>query len=185
MTIGRNTSGWWFLVMAVLSISCSGELRAQGALPKQDEAGRELKTTFIYKRAANTDIRADVYRSREQGPRPVVVWIHGGALIFGSRSMLPADELHVFLKAGYVVVAIDYRLAPETKLPEILNDVDDALQWIRGNGALLFNADPARIALGRTIGGGVFSANGRCARQTANTSHRFVLWIRKHLRRLV
>jgi acetyl esterase/lipase len=148
MTLSRKTSG--VLVLLVLAVSCvtaSLEPKAKGALSGQYEASPAPKSTFVYKRIANADIRADVYRPRETGPRPVIVWIHGGGLIFGSRSMLPADELGVFLEAGFVVVAIDYRLAPETKLPEILNDVDDALHWVRTKGSVLFNADPARIAV--------------------------------------
>jgi acetyl esterase/lipase len=148
MIASRKTSGlWFFLVLAVSCVTASPEPNAKGLLSRQDEASPVSKTTFIYKRIANADIKADVYRPREAGLRPVIIWIHGGALIFGSRSMLPADELGLFLEAGFVVVAIDYRLAPETKLPEILNDVDDALHWVRTEGPLLFNADPARIAV--------------------------------------
>jgi acetyl esterase/lipase len=147
MTASRKASLCFLLILAVSCAAGSPELAAKGTSSKQDEAGPDSKTTFIYKRIANTDIRADVYRPRETRLRPVIVWIHGGALIFGSRVMLPADELEVFLEAGFVVVAIDYRLAPETKLPEILNDVDDALHWVRTEGPTLFHADPAHIAV--------------------------------------
>lgn len=112
MPANRKASGLWLLlVLAVSSVAASPEPNVK-TLAGQDEASRESKTTFIYKRIDNDDIRADVYRPRETGLRPVIVWIHGGALIFGSRSMLPADELGVFLEAGFVVAAIDYRLAP-------------------------------------------------------------------------
>ena len=148
MTVSRRTSGLWLLlVLAGSCITASPASKAKGTFSSQDEASAGSKTTFIYKRIANTDIRADVYRPRETGLRPVIVWIHGGALIFGSRSMLPADELGLFLEAGFIVVAIDYRLAPETKLPEILNDVDDALHWVQTEGPSLYNADPAHIAV--------------------------------------
>ena len=70
-----------------------------------------------------------------------------GGLIFGSRGALPADEREQLLRAGYVVVAIDYRLGPETKLPEILRDVEDAYRWIREKGPRLFSADPQRVAI--------------------------------------
>ena len=52
------------------------------------------------------------------------------------------------------MVSIDYRLAPETKLPEILEDVRDAYQWVREKGPELFWIDPDRIALvGNSAGG--------------------------------
>lgn len=68
-------------------------------------------------------------------------------MIFGSRAMLPADERDEFLKAGYALAAIDCRLAPETKLPEILKDVDDAYRWVHEKGPGLFGADPQHIAM--------------------------------------
>ena len=61
--------------------------------------------------------------------------------------MLPADERKQFLQAGYIVVAVDYRLGPETKLPEILRDVEDAYRWIQEKGPTLFSADPRRVAV--------------------------------------
>lgn len=51
---------------------------------------------------------------------PVVVWLHGGALIAFSRDAILQRQgiLEACLAAGLAVAAIDYRLAPETKLPE-------------------------------------------------------------------
>ncbi len=103
--------------------------------------------TFTYKRVENIDLHADVYRLPGSELRPVIFWLHGGALIFGSRGMLPADEREQFLLAGYVVVAIDYRLGPETKLAEILRDVEDAYRWVQEKGSGLFSADPKRVAV--------------------------------------
>jgi acetyl esterase/lipase len=111
------------------------------------------RQTLVYKTIGNTAIRADVYRLPGDEPRPAIVWIHPGALIMGSRDMLPEDERERFLKAGYVVVAIDYRLAPETKLPEILKDVDDAHRWVRETGSRLFHVDPERVATVGASGG--------------------------------
>ncbi len=61
--------------------------------------------------------------------------------------MLPGDQLDRLLHAGLTVVAIDHRLAPETKLAAILTDVRDALHWVRAAGPELFGADPGRVAL--------------------------------------
>jgi acetyl esterase/lipase len=103
--------------------------------------------TFTYKRVENIDVLADVYKLDGNNPRPVILWLHGGGLIFGNREMLPADEREELLQAGYVVVSIDYRLGPETKLPEILRDVEDAYRWVREKGPTLFSADPQRVAI--------------------------------------
>ena len=51
-------------------------------------------------------------------------------------------------------MSLDYRLAPESKLPAILSDVEDAFRWIRGEGAARFGIDPNRIAVtGGSAGG--------------------------------
>ena len=92
---------------------------------------------------------------RGTGARPVVVWIHGGALIMGHRGGI-ADRalLGALTEAGYVVVSIDYRLAPETKLPAIVEDVQDACRWVRERGPKLFRIAPERLAvMGGSAGG--------------------------------
>ncbi len=85
---------------------------------------------------------------------PAIFWIHGGALIMGHRGNLRADQMSRYLEAGFAVVSIDYRLAPETKLAAILEDVRDGWHWVREKGADLFRIDPARIAVvGHSAGG--------------------------------
>jgi acetyl esterase/lipase len=109
--------------------------------------------TYTFKTADKCAIKADVYGADEQ-TRPVAVWIHGGALIVGDRRSIMPGIHQMLLKAGYIVVSIDYRLAPETKLPGILDDVSDALRWVRVKGSELFHADPKRLAvLGGSAGG--------------------------------
>lgn len=80
--------------------------------------------------------------------------LHGGGLIFGDRNMLPLEQIQLYLAAGYTLVSIDYRLAPETKLEEIVADVRDAYHWVSSKGADLFGIDADRLALvGHSAGG--------------------------------
>ena len=111
--------------------------------------------TYAYKTAAGCDIRADVIRPAKPKPRtPVIVYFHGGALIFGTRKQVNPDEFDRFLDAGFVIVSADYRLAPETKLPAIIEDVEDAVGWVRREGPGLFGIDPERLAVtGHSAGG--------------------------------
>jgi acetyl esterase/lipase len=112
------------------------------------------KMTYTYKTAGNCAIKADVYRTPGEATRPVVIWVHGGALIMGNREQLDKALLRKLLKAGYTVVSIDYRLAPETKLPAILEDLEDACRWVREKGPGLFHVDPKKIAvMGGSAGG--------------------------------
>jgi acetyl esterase/lipase len=83
-----------------------------------------------------------------------VVWIHGGALVLGSRKAVPGNLLDFCRREGFVLVSLDYRLAPQVKLPEIAADVRDALRWLRSEGAKRFHIDPDRIAVAGGSAGG-------------------------------
>ena len=113
----------------------------------------ERKMTYIYKSAGDVEIKADVYAAKGE-KRPVVVWIHGGALINGHRESVPAWLAERCRTHEYVLVSIDYRLAPETQLPEIIQDVEDAFRWIREKGPELFHADAERIGVAGGSAGG-------------------------------
>ncbi len=127
-----------------LCISAAALARAQSGEPQ----------TWVYKKAGSCEIKADVFAAPGPGPHPVAVWIHGGALIAGSRKLAPgARVLRTLREAGFGVISIDYRLAPETKLPGILEDVEDAFTWLRSH-AIDLRADPARVAVcGASAGG--------------------------------
>jgi len=60
----------------------------------------------------------------------------------------------MLLNDGYAVVSIDYRLAPETPLPKIIEDVEDAFRWLRQEGREKWRVDASRIAvMGGSAGG--------------------------------
>jgi acetyl esterase/lipase len=141
------TNAWRALVSLVVLPILAAAAFGVGA---EETAGRR---TFTYKTVGSLAIQADVFRPSLAGPRPVVLWIHGGALIFGGRGMLPAEQRELYLRQGWAVVAIDYRLAPETKLAVILEDVDDAHAWVLAQAGAL-GLDPDRLAVvGHSAGG--------------------------------
>jgi acetyl esterase/lipase len=111
-------------------------------------------STYTYKTVGDLAIKADVYHYQDESTRPAVVWIHGGALIGGNRSGVDRRVKKHAHDAGYVLISLDYRLAPETHLAEIIQDLEDAFAWIRRDGPRLFNNDPARIAVAGGSAGG-------------------------------
>lgn len=76
---------------------------------------------------------------------PVVVWIHGGAWISGSRlDVLPFAR--ILAARGFAVVAIDYPLAPEGRYPLALLQLNNALA-VLVRRADDFGIDPSRVIL--------------------------------------
>ena len=137
------------------------------ALPRIAPADEPAAKTFTYKTLApkSEDLQADVYRPSGDGNRPVIIFIHGGALMMGDRKMTarPGSLLEAMLNAGYVVVSIDYRLAPQVKLPTIIEDVQDAYDWVRKRGPELFRADADQIfVMGQSAGGYLTQMTGFC-----------------------
>ncbi len=110
--------------------------------------------TYVYKKAGDLEIKADVYQYDDDKVRPAVVWIHGGALINGHRAGISGRVREFAFENGYVLVSIDYRLAPETQLPGIIEDLEDAFKWLRKEGPKRFSIDAQRIAVtGGSAGG--------------------------------
>ncbi len=121
------------------------------------------KQTFVYKTVGPTRIEADVYRRNDTETRPAVVWIHGGALIMGNRDSVPKNIAELCREQNWVLISIDYRLAPEVKLPAIIEDLKDAFRWIHAAGPAKFHLDPAKIVVsGGSAGGYLTMMTGIC-----------------------
>jgi acetyl esterase/lipase len=152
------------LSVGALGLSAaSSKLLAQDK-PKKPDGQRRLMT-FVYKRVGNLEIRADVYRPAGDAACPVLLWIHSGALIMGDRGGVDRRLRSPFLQAGYAIVSIDYRLAPETKLPQIIEDLRDAYSWLHEQGPKLFKVDTSRIAVaGGSAGGYLTLMTGFCVK---------------------
>jgi acetyl esterase/lipase len=120
------------------------------------------RATYTFKTVGEVEIKADVYRHTDETVRPVVVWIHGGALVMGSRAGVPAQLIELYKSDGFVLVSIDYRLAPEVKLPAIIEDLKDAIAWIRRDGPKLFHADATKMIVAGGSAGGYLTMMTGC-----------------------
>ena len=113
-----------------------------------------MKRTYVYKEINNHPIHADVYRTADDIIKPAILFIHGGALIMGSRIWLDPIQAEKYLDAGFTLISIDYRLAPQAKLSQIIHDLEDAHRWIQSDGQQLLGIDPERIVVvGHSAGG--------------------------------
>jgi acetyl esterase/lipase len=124
-----------------------------------------VKKTVIYKEDINFSIKADFYGTYQENA-PVVIYIHGGGLIWGTREEISEEMIKLYTDNGFSLFSIDYRLAPGTKLPEILKDIEDAIRWIQLEGPKQFSIDPKKIAV---VGS---SAGGFLALSTGTFTHK-------------
>ncbi|MDR0849837.1 MAG: alpha/beta hydrolase [Propionibacteriaceae bacterium] len=94
-----------------------------------------------------------------QGPRPGLVYIHGGGWSTGSALSPEMDATCGWFaaNAGVVVVNVEYRLAPENPFPAGFDDCWAALTWVADNADLL-GIDPERLGIGGGSAGGNLSA---------------------------
>lgn len=97
-----------------------------------------------------------VYTPAGTAPFPVLIYIHGGGWVIGSRDS--HDDLCRSLchRAGAVVVSVEYRRAPEHKFPAALEDCYSALCWCAGGAGGI--GDAGRLAVAGDSAGGNLSA---------------------------
>src|SRR5215470_12879913 len=110
------------------------------------------------------DIPARVYRPLRAGPgpRPLIVYFHGGGFVFGNLRLGDWLCSSVAARVGAVVVSVDYRLAPVHRFPVAVEDCYAALAWAAANAADLGAAGAdgadARLSVMGESAGGTLSA---------------------------
>jgi acetyl esterase len=99
-----------------------------------------------------------IYRPEKPSALPLLLYAHGGGWVTGSLDSHDRVCRILANRLPAVVVAVDYRCAPEHAYPAALDDVDVAWRWARANAARL-GADGARfIVAGDSSGGNLAAA---------------------------
>lgn len=149
-------------------------IRVPGYFPPLPELRQQLRTMVQLldepapKLARIDDLRipgpagaipARIYDSagRSAPAQPVVAYFHGGGWVQGDLETHHGLCARLALRSGALVVAVDYRLAPEHKFPAAVDDCFAAYRWLRSHAADL-GGDPARVAVAGDSAGGNLSA---------------------------
>jgi acetyl esterase/lipase len=138
----------------------AGTALAQTAQPASQPTTKPLPkdveklTDVVYGNAGEKPLLCDIYRLRTpaESPRPAIVQFHGGGWNHGDKSSTGLAGMRL-VKAGFVLVSVDYRLSTEAIFPAQINDAKCAVRFLREH-AKEYNIDPERIgAMGGSAGG--------------------------------
>ena len=153
VTIKFHNEGYRYRIDSLRVGSEVPLLAAQApALPAGIEAMREIEFAKIDDKA----LCLDVYRPKNaKGPLPLVVWIHGGAWMGGSKEN-PQWALKL-VPHGYVVASINYRLAQEAFFPAQIHDCKAAIRFLRANAGK-YSIDPDHVGVWGSSAGGHLAA---------------------------
>jgi acetyl esterase len=103
------------------------------------------------------EIAVRVYRPSDEPDLPVVVFFHGGGWVLCDLESHDAMARRMANTSGCIIVATDYRLAPEHRYPTAADDCYAALQWAHQN-ATTFGGDATRLAIFGDSAGGNLAA---------------------------
>ncbi len=110
------------------------------------------------------DIPVRIYRPTNETGGPVLVYLHGGGLVMGSNHSFEPLARELAAASGAAVVAVEYRLAPESPPPAQFEDAYAATEWVSRSAAEL-GVDAARLAVvGDSAGGSLAAAVALAAR---------------------
>lgn len=124
------------------------------------ESDPAVRSAELYLPARGGPVQARLYQQTAQdGPRPLLLWLHGGGFVAGSVRDLDHVCSRLARLAGLTVVSLEYRLAPEHPYPAALHDTYDAMTWLSAHGWLL--GGDGRLAAGGLSAGAALVA-GAC-----------------------
>jgi len=121
-------------------------------------------TNLDYAGNGNSKQMLDLYiPSSATTPSPLIIHIHGGAFLMGSKGSSEVPSFATFYNNGYVCADINYRLSTDSLWPAQIYDCKAAVRFLKANAAL-YHIDTNKIAvIGESAGGYLVSMLGTTA----------------------
>jgi len=155
------------LVSLIASLALSASVYSQSCVrPRPAPEGNlqsALDIEYVQTPTGNSSL--DIYTPSDKSPHPLVVLIHGGSWMAGSKNDF-RDDARTLAGMGYTAATIDYRLVREgtNRFPAAVEDVRCAIKFLKAN-ADRYGIDRHRIAAyGFSAGGHLASMLGTSAR---------------------
>ena len=140
------------LLIGIVAMSWTNKATSQerpkpGRLPE----GVTAKRNLAYVENGHQRQQLDLYLPEKlDGRLPLIVWIHGGAWLGGSKDSCPAVS---FVPKGYAVASINYRLSQHAVFPAQIEDCKAAIRWLRAHAAE-YHLDAEHIGVWGASAGG-------------------------------
>jgi acetyl esterase/lipase len=150
VTLMRSTVLGLAVMLTWASLGASQERPRRPGPPRLPEGVKALRD-LQYVEGGHERNRLDLYLPEQaEGRLPLIVWIHGGAWLGGSKEGCPAVPLTA---KGYAVASINYRLSQHAIFPAQIEDCKAAIRWLRAN-ATKYRLDPDHIGVWGASAGG-------------------------------
>ncbi len=123
-----------------------------------DTVAAERDVVYTTNPETGQALHADILRP-PPGTRPTgvaMIWVHGGAWRLGQRNIDKFPYFHRLAAQGHLVMDIDYTLAPQGTIRQMVLEVKQAVLWLKAHAAE-YQIDPQRIVLGGQSAGGHLS----------------------------
>ena len=137
------------LILGFLAVTLVLAQQRDRAKPKVPE-GVTVHRDIAYVTDGHERQKLDLYIPDTGENLPLIIWVHGGAWLGGSKEHYAPME---YLKSGYAGASINYRLSQHAIFPAQIEDVKAAVRWIRAN-AETYRLDPNRFAAWGASAGG-------------------------------
>lgn len=122
--------------------------------PQPPPEGTIVHRDLAYVQGGHERQRLDLYLPMDGSSLPLIINIHGGAFKMGSKEQgVPMD----YLRQGYAVASINYRLSQHARFPAQIEDCKAAVRWLRAH-AREYRLDPSRFAAWGASAGGHLAA---------------------------
>ena len=119
-----------------------------------------LRKDIEYARVGEVSLKLDANIPEGTGPFPAVIIVHGGGFTAGNKQKFVTPIFEPLSHGGFAWFSIDYRLAPKFPFPAAIEDVDQAIEYVKTH-APEYKVDPKRVALlGESAGGHLVSYVG-------------------------
>jgi acetyl esterase len=149
---------------ANLDDAAAREYLARARQPRAGGIAPELAAVPASDTTTDTGIPVRVYGAGGDTAGPLVVYMHGGGWVMGDLELNDVMCRRLTREFGFLIVSVDYRLAPEHPFPVPLEDCYAATVWAHGQAAEL-GADPQRlVVMGTSAGGNLAAATTLLAR---------------------